>query len=109
MEKFLRSQDFKTTFKTNLTCIFYLSELIQKTLFAMTDPVVLRKAPGKTKPNAKLVLAQKMKNLVLLKLVVKLLQGQSRQTGFFELAVRDRNVQVKFLEGAFKILRFEKF
>ena len=37
MAKFLRS--LKTTFKQNLTCIFYLSELIQKTQFAMTDPV----------------------------------------------------------------------
>ena len=39
MAKFLKSQDFKTTFKQNLTCIFYLSELIQKTQFAMADPV----------------------------------------------------------------------
>ena len=39
MAKFLRSQDFKITFKQNLTCIFFLSELIQKTQFAMTDPV----------------------------------------------------------------------
>ena len=29
--------------------------------------------------------------------------------GFSKLALRDRNVQVRFLEGGFKILRFEKF
>ena len=39
MAKFLKSQDFKTTFKHYLTCIFYLSELIQKIQFAITDPV----------------------------------------------------------------------
>ena len=39
MAKFLRSQEFKNTFKQNLTCIFCLLELIQKTQFAMTDPV----------------------------------------------------------------------
>ena len=37
-------------------------------------------------------------------------QGQSRQTGFFKSALRDRIMQVRFfLEGVFKILRFEKF
>ena len=37
--KFLKSKDFKTNFKQNLTCIFYLSDLIKKTQFAMTNPV----------------------------------------------------------------------
>ena len=27
---------------------------------------------------------------------VEVIQGQSRQTGFFELALRDRNMQVRF-------------
>ena len=53
----------------NYLIFTYMAKKIQ---FALTDPVVLRKAPGKIEPNAKLVLAQKMKNLVLLKLVVKL-------------------------------------
>ena len=39
MAKIFKSQYFKTTFKWNLTCLFYLSEVIQKTQFAMTDPV----------------------------------------------------------------------
>ena len=38
------------------------------------------------------------------------LQGPSWQTVFFELRLRDRNMQVRFfLEGGFEILRFEKF
>ena len=36
--KFLRSQDFKTSFK-KFKAYFYLSELVQKIQFAMTDPV----------------------------------------------------------------------
>ena len=32
---------------------------------------------------------------------VEVIQGQSRQTGFFELALRDRNMQVRFSRKVF--------
>ena len=37
------------------------------------------------------------------------LQGQSWQTGFFELALRDRNMEVRLFWKVLKILRLEKF
>ena len=54
-------------------------------------------------PNYRLIIFRKS-------LLIAVLQGQSRQTVFFELALRDRNIQVRFcFEGGFEIPRCGKF
>ena len=42
--------------------------------------------------------------------LLMVIQGPSSQTGFFELAMADRNMQARwFFEDGSEILRFEKF